>query len=632
LDNIGIFDIESGNNTFINGYIDSIDIYEDVIIYEAHNGSGIIAYDLSMDRYKLLTEEFNETYQNPAIYEGYVVFEYMEELPDGEGGTYLNSRIYYYFQEYKLDIGNDDTIDWRSSKVMMVNETTVTFNEVSIEYYEEHAQSGALRVPLVFYSDVENFNFSITDIDLHVDFLVDPLDVDTDGDKLWDGEESFLFAGFDMIEAEDTLHFKEWGNPKVDLNEDYDKKLDTMINQNGSFINRIGVTLTTSDDYVDSEGVLNSWVKYNIKIEKTGKYRFIVNPECEDFWGMTDSELQSSYGLPVTNLGSSNFASMVEPVKHVIDKSDSNTSSTSYSTPDTTAYDFGINYTADEYLRDLVEGAFYFKVNYKTRQLEAVDEKEYPSVRRAVMTSSPQGLTTDNLSVYADWSYQGEFELVHGVEYTITIGADYRRIPVGLERPSHVPVVNFIRMPTLDKIRVEKQGLDPLAYDADRDGLPDGFEFFGNNMYPLNPDADGDGLNDYVEMFVTKTDFGNRDSDFDGIIDGVECGIRSVDISDTLGEIESPGSWFERIAHSGDHSPFDLTPIKNFDMDPDTTTDPLDYDTDDDGIPDGWIDGWSYNPFPFTFGDTRSYHINKNRNQYFSYWRYDEKYWGLWEP
>jgi beta propeller repeat protein len=630
LNNLAIYDIEAFSCKYIDSNFDSLDIYEDSVVYDSNFSSGIYGYDITMNGHKTLTPKNLETYFNPALYGSHVVFEYYNE-------SY--SSIYYYHQEYKLDIGNDGNYDWNSSKILMVNETTFNMKEILNNYLENHNDRALINIPLKFYSDVEKFNFSITDIDLHMDFLIDPLDIDTDGDKLWDGEELFLFAGFDIIEAEDTINFMEWRNPKVNLNMDFDRKMDTMINKDGNFIHQAGVTLTTSNDYVDSEGVLESWVKYTIKIEDTGRYRFIVNPEPSRFWGMTDEEEEEfeengySGTLPIVDFGAGNSVEVTEQVQHIIDKSATNKDKISYTSSDPIIYDFPMNYTADQYLNKLIEGSFYFEIHDKTRKIYSVWDSETSSVQRAVITTTPEGMNMNNLSVYADWEYIGEFELVHGVEYTITVGVDYSKIDPGLKRPSHVPFVNFIRLPCLDKIRVEKQSLDPLAFDADRDGLPDGVEFFGKNMYPLNPDADGDGLNDYIEIFETKTDPGQRDTDYDGIRDGVELGITPQYILYHHGELSSPGSWIERIAHSSDHSASNLSLINNYDKDMGTTvTDPLDFDTDDDGIPDGWIDGWSYNAFPFTFGDIRSYHTNNNRYQYFSYWRYNKDYWGRWNP
>ena len=156
----------------------------------------------------------------------------------------------------------------------------------------------------------------------------------------------------------------------------------------------------------------------------------------------------------------------------------------------------------------------------------------------------------------------------------------------------------LLQIVDLDFIRVERQRLDALSIDSDHDTLLDGFEadFTG---YPLNPDADGDGLNDAVELYSSKTNMAYRDTDMDGIRDGVELGLSFSEISEMNGEISSPGSWLERILHSDTHTPYDYTLINNWDFDWSVSaypyvTDPLSIDSDKDGLPDGWIDGWTY--------------------------------------
>lgn len=93
-----------------------------------------------------------------------------------------------------------------------------------------------------------------------------------------------------------------------------------------------------------------------------------------------------------------------------------------------------------------------------------------------------------------------------------------------------------------------------LDIDSDDDGIPDGDE-----------DTNLNGVVDDGE-----TDPNNSDSDGDSVHDGTEVGITSptVDTSTTVNPIDGEPNYIP-------------------DADPATTTDPLDQDTDDDGIPDG---------------------------------------------
>lgn len=109
-----------------------------------------------------------------------------------------------------------------------------------------------------------------------------------------------------------------------------------------------------------------------------------------------------------------------------------------------------------------------------------------------------------------------------------------------------------------DPLRFDEGDTDPLDADTDDDGLSDGEEVRGDGRLteptdPLNPDTDGDGVHDGVEVGVTQpVPSGQSDS-------GV---------------------------------PFAGTDTANWqpDLDPASTTDPNDADTDDDGLMDGTED------------------------------------------
>ncbi|MEM7129651.1 MAG: SdrD B-like domain-containing protein [Chloroflexota bacterium] len=109
---------------------------------------------------------------------------------------------------------------------------------------------------------------------------------------------------------------------------------------------------------------------------------------------------------------------------------------------------------------------------------------------------------------------------------------------------------------------------DPLDVDSDDDGLADG----GVN----GEDADGDGRID-----PNETDPNNSDTDGDGIKDGTEMGVTQP-LIDSIEEGQIAGT---------DSSTTDFLP----DTDPTTTTDPLDADSDDDGLPDGGPNGEDQN-------------------------------------
>ncbi|MFX0209419.1 MAG: hypothetical protein ACFFDT_25770, partial [Candidatus Hodarchaeota archaeon] len=63
---------------------------------------------------------------------------------------------------------------------------------------------------------------------------------------------------------------------------------------------------------------------------------------------------------------------------------------------------------------------------------------------------------------------------------------------------------------------------DALGYDSDNDGLSDAQENESASLDPFNPDTDGDGLGDKYELKVSHTDPGKYDTDGDGLGDFIE--------------------------------------------------------------------------------------------------------------
>ena len=180
---------------------------------------------------------------------------------------------------------------------------------------------------------------------------------------------------------------------------------------------------------------------------------------------------------------------------------------------------------------------------------------------------------------------------------------------------------------------------DPLDADTDDDGLSDGTEIDGDGPLnerptdPLDPDTDGDGVGDGVEVSITQpvlpgvsnegvpfagtdtdvwipdadpgteTDPLDDDTDDDGLVDGNEDvngnGKKDgeIGVTDTQGSGEtdaanpdSDGDGVQDGTELGLTGPQGTgTDISIFqpDLDPTTTTDPKDTDTDDGGVRDG---------------------------------------------
>ena len=127
---------------------------------------------------------------------------------------------------------------------------------------------------------------------------------------------------------------------------------------------------------------------------------------------------------------------------------------------------------------------------------------------------------------------------------------------------------------------------DVSGQDSDGDGIPDAEEpTVGTN--PLDADTDDDGIPDGEEL-TAGLDPTNPDTDGDGIQDGTETGV-----TDPVADPDGAGPLMGT-------NPFTFMP----DADPSTTTDPLDADTDNDGLTDGTEDANQDGASPNTIGGT----------------------------
>ena len=143
-------------------------------------------------------------------------------------------------------------------------------------------------------------------------------------------------------------------------------------------------------------------------------------------------------------------------------------------------------------------------------------------------------------------------------------------------------------------------GTDPNDADSDNDGINDGrevdfdvlFEEANGDTNPLDADTDNDGISDGDEVNGTgpldgtgvTTDPLDSDTDDDGLPDGLEVGVGGADNPPVNGGNSE-----------GNSTPYNGTLIAGSDYRPDlfpeSTTDPTDPDSDDDGLQDGGPDG-----------------------------------------
>jgi len=153
--------------------------------------------------------------------------------------------------------------------------------------------------------------------------------------------------------------------------------------------------------------------------------------------------------------------------------------------------------------------------------------------------------------------------------------------------------------------------LNPLAKDTDGDGFADGSELLLKNVsqiiypfvsitytlpYNTSPslvDTDFDGLNDYEEVIDYNTDPTNVDTDNDTISDYDEVMVYNT--SAISNDTDGDGLYdFEELLVPMDSSPPSSgspSPVSSFSLEPRSAalynTDPNDWDSDDDFLPDG---------------------------------------------
>jgi len=136
-------------------------------------------------------------------------------------------------------------------------------------------------------------------------------------------------------------------------------------------------------------------------------------------------------------------------------------------------------------------------------------------------------------------------------------------------------------------VDMEDTGTSPLNSDTDNDGLEDDDEILCRLYslsgrfcsHPLDSDSDNDGVSDGDEYYEYGTNPIDNDSDDDGLTDGLELGV-DLDIWELEYNLLSCDN------KNGD-ALTDCVEDWQPDEDSSSTTDPLDDDTDGDGIDDG---------------------------------------------
>lgn len=524
---------------------------------------------------------------------------------------------------YSISIDNDEI--YYHEGVFIGDEYLPDFTEEINNYITNYIGSGDISIPIEFsvwdfpigYSPILDINSFQVDLDFRTFMLSD----DSDFDGILDSVEYFGSFGIDILEFEDAIEAKEWRNPLSDYNADADPAYsDFQLDVSDMFF-QTNVVLISTFDHTGQEGSRDSWIKLSYTPEESGKYNFNINPVYEEDEGLSYSITEFTSRRYV---GFEGFTYVKQPLER----------------------DVLLTKDEKDYIRNVIESVVEVSItNSNGDEITAEEEPRISvvleDVKYGVSYNGMIGEDYENskISVQCRIGMKGEYNLIEGEKYFVSFGVDLGKLPQELmteyytfEKGSEVPeilswdYIEKIKINDLDFFRIEKIGSNPLSLDSDGDGLSDSLETEDISMYPLNPDADSDGLSDYLEITVFGTNPGYRDTDNDYIRDAVELGLTSTEISSQGGDTSSIGSYLEKLARYGD--PFYPGLIPNWDADSGTTiTDPLDIDYDDDGLPDGWVDGWRYMPRLSNPTQLNTKNVDSQRMKDAAFWRYDVSNW-----
>ena len=183
--------------------------------------------------------------------------------------------------------------------------------------------------------------------------------------------------------------------------------------------------------------------------------------------------------------------------------------------------------------------------------------------------------------------------------YTLVAKADTNNQPATVEAQA----VRSTRVIFRDRVT------EDTDFDDDDDGLMDAVELATTNLPSSNSETWNNGQV-HIWYVYGKTDPQLPDSDGDGLPDGLESGWRSADPGNTQTNVDTNGDGFPNFRGDRDPPFFNTVPdnwdVPNYNFNDGRTkliagsmTDPLNPDSDGDGLPDGredgnrngWVDG-----------------------------------------
>ncbi len=470
-------------------------------------------------------------------------------------------------------------------------------------------------------------------------YPTDPDDIDLDHDGLWDGPEVFSVIGAERFEFEDMSSFSACYMGSV-----YPGNMPGGSAFTG-FFHQTGAALRSVDAAKDArvqQGYPeDSWVEVTFKVPTTGAYELRILPENGyqkkisklllrmnvpgDYSGCSIDEIRGSgYTGGLYTGGGDGYTYQ-------------GSKANDYSRGSVGVAMFAVD---EAYLRMFIENATY--ITLSTLVNSTTSKKGYVPVELPpdAFHAKPAAITQPSFDleqVYLQAFFDAALNvsLVANVNYYLRVGLDLDRVPQSLiDDQPFAGTITRLDLLDIDFGLALHRGCEPYDGDVDSDLLLDGVEA-DLELFPLAADADEDGISDLYEVNA-RTDPGNRDSDFDGIRDRVEMGMTQVEtdqftVWDTT---ETSSSLWERVMRYCQGKAENLTSttataFQNWDADNTTTTDPNIPDGDGDGLPDGCIDGWYYDPVAYSKGQytTQSVSLGLYGKAYRA--PYSTDYWGF---